>query len=167
MGSRTYSFDKFMQLADGAAATTGNGIGQVASANKILDLGGAQTRTDLSIVGGMARLDGVVVIDVSAITVANTDNLYRLTLMGSNNSDGSKPVVLGEMSLGNFTLIPNGSTGSAGTGAGSTSVIGRYELLFSTEQGDINYRYIYLYNTVAGTSKSITYTAFAAVLPII
>lgn len=165
MGSRTYSFDALMQLADGAAASTGNGIGQVASANKILDLGGSPARTDLGIVGGNARLDAMAVFDVSALVASNTDNLYTLSIMGSNNSDGSKPVNLATLLVGNFTLIPNGSTGSAATGAGSTSVAGRFELPFSTEQNDINYRYVYLYLTVAGTSKSITLTAFVARLP--
>lgn len=165
MGSRTYSFDALMQLADGAAASTSSGIGQVASANKILDMGGAPSRTDLGIVGGMARIDAMAVFDVSAIVATNTDNLYTLSIMGSNNSDGSKPVNLASLLVGNFTLIPNGSTGAASTGAGSTSSAGRFELPFSTEQNDINYRYIYLYLTVVGTSKSITLTAFVAVLP--
>lgn len=165
MGSRTYTQDALMVLADGAAATTANGIGQVASANKILDLGGAPSRTDLSIVGGFARADYMAVIDVSALVASNIDNLYTLSIMGSNNADGSKPVNLASILLGNFTLLPNGSTGSAATGAGSTSVAGRFELPFSTEQADINYEYVYLYATVAGTGKSITFKAFVAPLP--
>lgn len=166
MGSRTYSYDAQMVLADGAAATTAAGIGQVAAANKILDLGGAPSRTDLGIVGGFARADYMAVFDVSALVAANTDNLYTLSIMGSNFSDGSKPVNLASLLIGNFTLIPNGSTGSAGTGAGSTSVAGRYELPFSTEQADINYEYVYLYITPVGTSKSVTFKCFVAPLPL-
>lgn len=165
MGARTYSYDAFMVMADGAAATIVNGIGQVAAANKILDLGGALTRTDLGIVGGLARIDAAVVVDITAMVTSTTDDTYVINVMGSNNSNGSAPVVLGGIRVGNFTLIPNGSTGSAGTGAGSTSVPGRYEILFSSEQADIKYQYCYLYNTVAGTAKSITYSAFMAVLP--
>lgn len=165
MGSRTYSFDALMVLADGAAASTAAGIGQVGSANKILDLGGAPSRTDLGVVGGFARADYTTVIDVSAIVTGTTDNLYTLSIMGSNFADGSKPVNLASLLLGNFTLIPNGSTGSAGTGAGSTTVAGRFELPFSTEQADINYEYVYMYVTPVGTSKSITFKAFVAPLP--
>ena len=49
---RTYNYDVKMLLADGAAATTASGIGQVAAANSILNLGGTgDVRTDLGIIG--------------------------------------------------------------------------------------------------------------------
>lgn len=165
MGSRIYSYDKSMLLADGAAAQTADGIGQVGGANKILDLGGALSRTDLGIVGGLARLDAAVVVDISAITTA-TDGQVNMWVLGSNNADGSKPVVLGGLQLGLGNLLPNGTAGSEATGAGSTTVAGRREILFSTEQNDINYEYAYLYvDHLGSTSHSITYTAFVAVLP--
>lgn len=165
MGSRTWTMDRKMLFADGAAATTASGIAQVSGANAIIDLGGAPNRTDLGIVGGYARVDMAMQIDVSALVASNTDNVYRLHVMGSNNADGSKPVVLGGIVLGNFTLIPNGSTGSAATGAGSTSVAGRYEVFFTNEQADIIYEYIYIYVTAAGTGVSITFTAEGVILP--
>lgn len=161
----TYPFDKFMQLADGAAATTANGIGQVAAANQILNLGAPLSRTDLGIVGELGRMKIAIVIDVSAIITANTDDTYHIDVMGSNNANGSAPVHLGGLKLGNFTLIPNGSTGSAGTGAGSTTVVGRFIIFADMIQNDVAYQYLYLYNTVAGTAKSITYTAFASKWP--
>lgn len=164
MGARTYSYDKFMLLADGAAATTADGIGQVASANKILDLGGAATRTDIG-KGSLSRLDAVVVLDVSAITTA-TDGQVNVWVLGSNNSDGSKPVVLGGLQLGLGNLLPNGTAGSEATEAGSTTVAGRREIFFTNEQNSIKYRYVYLYvDHLGSTSHSITFTAFAAVLP--
>jgi hypothetical protein len=166
MGDRTYSYDALMVLADGAAATTSAGIGQVSSANKILDLGGAPSRTDLSIVGGFARADYMAVIDVTALVASNTDDLYTVAIMGSNNADGSAPVNLAALLLGNFTLIPNGSTGAASTGAGSTTSTGRFELPFTTEQNNVKYEYIYLYVTPVGTSKSITLKCFVAPLPV-
>jgi len=162
----TYAFDKFMQLADGAlASTTNNQKGQVGGASKILDLGAALPRTDLGIVGELGRMKVAVVIDVSAIITANVDDTYHLDLMGSNNSDGSAPVHLGGLKLGNFTLIPNGSTGSAGTGAGSTTVPGRFIIFADMIQNDVAYEYLYLNITLAGTAKSITFTAFASRWP--
>jgi len=161
----SYSFDKFMQLADGAAATTANGIGQVAAANKILDLGAALPRTDLGIVGELGRMKVAIIIDISALVTANTDDIYNIDVMGSNNSNGSAPVHLGGLKVGNFTLIPNGSTGSAGTGAGSTTVPGRFIIFADMVQNDVAYEFLYLFNTVAGTAKSITYTAFASRWP--
>ncbi len=161
----TYQVDAFTILADGAAATTANGIAQVNSANRILDLGGVPPRTDLGITGGSAALRFAVVIDISALVTANTDDLYRITIMGSNNANGSAPVVLGELSVGNFTLIPNGSTGLASTGAGSTSSPGRFIIFATSEQNDVKYEFVYLFNTVAGTAKSITYKAFLSMWP--
>jgi hypothetical protein len=167
MGQRFYSYDAFMELADGAAAYTASGKGQVGGSSKIIDLGGAPARTDLGIVGGMARIDAACVVDISAITTA-TDGSYRLSIMGSNNSDGSLPVELAGQDVGLGSGIPNGS--AAGTdvaGTGSTTTTGRREILFATEQNGVNYQYVYLYVSVLGsTSKSISLTAFIAVLPL-
>lgn len=165
MGSRIYSYDKFMQFADGAAAITADGITQVSSASKIIDLGGAQTRTDLSMYGSLARIDLAAIFDVSAITTA-TDGQVNVWVLGSNNSDGSKPVVLGGMQLGLGNLLPNGTAGSELTQAGSTTLAGRRELLFCNEQNDVLFRYAYVYVDHHGsTSHSITMTGFFAVLP--
>lgn len=155
MGQSNYAFDAFMLMSDGLTAYTSAQIAKVAAANKILDFGGALTRTDIGLVGGLARIDNALVIDVSAITVGAT-NLYDIFVMGSNNSGGSSPVVLGSIRLGNTAVLPNGAT---------TSVVGRYELLYSTEQADINYQYVYLWVVPQGTSPSITFTAFSAPLP--
>lgn len=161
----SYPFDSKMRLSDGAAAYTANGIAQVGAANRILNLGAPLPRTDLGIVGELARMKVAVVIDISAMVTVNTDNAYDISIMGSNVADGTKPVVLGGLRVGNFTLIPNGSAGSAATGAGSTSANGRFIIFADMVQNDVAYQYLYLFNTVAGTAKSITYTAFAAAWP--
>lgn len=56
---------------------------------------------------------------------------------------------------------PNGAP-SAQPPAGSGSV---YEILFTNEQNNQKYQYLKLYNAVSGTTPSITYRAFMAVLP--
>ena len=155
MGQRTYPFDAFMLLSDGATAYTAAQIAKVSAANKIIDTGGAPTRTDIGLTGGLARMDQVAVLDVSAITVGAT-NLYDIFVMGSNNASGSNPVVLGSMRLGNTAVLPNGA---------QTSTTGRYEVLFSTEQADVNYEYIYLWVVPQGTSPSITFTGWVSKLP--
>lgn len=158
MGSRTYSYDVAMVLADGAAAYTASSVGQVSSAAKYLDLGGApETGAELgATTTALARLDAVAIIDVSALATANTNDLYTVLLMGSNSSSGASPVVLGSLPLGNTSALPNGAT---------TSVAGRYELLFCNEQADIIYEYIFAYLVVAGTSPSITPKIWVAPLP--
>jgi hypothetical protein len=164
----SYTQDKLMLLSDGAAAYTGNGIGQVASANAILDLGGKPTRTDLGVIGGYARFNIGILIDVSAMVIGTNDDVYHIDVMGSNVAAGTNPVNLGGMTLGYGTLVPNGahSTGGAPAGTGSDSYPGRYELMVATEQNGINYEYMYLYVTVAGTGKSITFTSEAVLLPL-
>lgn len=155
MGQRTYMFDALMQTSDGLTAYTTAQISKVAAANKIIDLGGALTRTDIGLVGGMSRLDAALVIDVSAITNAAT-NVYDIFIMGSNIAAGTSPAVLGGIRLGNTAVMPNG---------GATAGVGRYELLFSTEQADINYEYLYLWVVPQGNTPSINFTAFVSPLP--
>ena len=157
-----------MQLADGAAATTASGIGQVASANKIIDLGGTgDVRTDLGIVGTtVSRGDFAAVINITTCT-NTTDGHYLLSIMGSNNANGSAPVCLAELNLGLGTTLPNGVTGSELTGTGSDTQTGRREMMFTTEMNAVFYRYIYAYTSCLGTtSKSITWSGYVAKLPL-
>lgn len=166
---RTYSYDVKMQLADGGAATTASGIGQVASANKIIDLGGTgDVRTDLGITGNIvSRGDFAAVIYISAIT-NTTDGHYLISILGSNNSSGSNPVVLGELNCGLGSTLPNGTAGASElTGAGSDTVLGRREMMFTTEMNGVYFRYVYAYTSVLGaTSKSITWNGYIAKLPL-
>lgn len=172
MGSRTYAFDTLMQLDDGADAHTANGIGEVGGESQIIDLGGNPSYTNIAdiggIVGALARIDAMAILDVASLEVANDNNQYLLSVMGSNNSNGNDPVNLATMILGYGTLIPNGahSPGGAPAGTGSDSAPGRFELPFTNEQNGIIYEYVYLYITVAGTDPSIQFdNAYVAVLP--
>jgi hypothetical protein len=165
---RTYSYDVKMQLADGASPMTASGICQVAAANQILYLGGlGDVRTDLGIVGAnVSRGDFACVVNISSIATA-TDGAYKFSILGSQNSNGSNPVVLGEQTWGLGTNIPNGAAGAENTGAGSTTVAGRRELMFTTEMNGIYYDYVYGYLTSTGaTSHSVQFNAYVAKLPL-
>lgn len=153
MGDRTYSFDANLLLSDNAAAYTADGYAQAAGADAILDLGGNQGTTPAQ----QARIDAVCVIDVTAIDVASADELYRLKILGSNATAFTATRVLAELTLGKGTAKVPSST--------IDDTTGRYELFFSTEQDDTKYQYVKLYNDVAGTTPSISYQAFVAVLP--
>ena len=114
----------------------------------------------------MSRGDFAAVINISAVT-NTTDGHYLISIMGSNNSDGSKPVCLAELNLGLGTTLPNGAAGSELTGAGSDTVAGKREMMFPTEMNGVFYRYIYAYTSVLGaTGKSITWTGYVAKLPL-
>jgi hypothetical protein len=165
----TYDFDKFMQLSDGAAPYTATGFALVAAANQILNLGAPLPRTDLGIIGELGRMKVAVIIDASAMDISSANEFYRIDILGSNNANGSSPVVLGGIALGYGanTQIPNGthSAGGAPAGTGSDSFPGRYIIFADMMQNDVAYEYLYLYNTIAGTTPSITYTAFASRWP--
>jgi hypothetical protein len=140
MGQRVYNLDIEMQLADGAAAVTADGVSQVAAAAVSLQL-------------GPGRFEGVLIIDVSAIDVASADEVYNLVLQGAATSAFTTNEILAQMSLGATAARP---------GAAVTSVVGRYEIPFITEQHDTTYEWVRLYADVGGTSPSITFKAFIA-----
>jgi hypothetical protein len=179
MGSRSYSFDKFMQLHDGGAAVIASGFGKVGGSSKIIDLGGATNRLDLGIVGSESRIDAAVVIDISALATV-TDGHYRIHVLGSSSANMASPVSLGCLDIGLGTSIA-GNPGGLGVAAseaaplntytalpaGNSTWPGRREILFTNEQNDIMNEFIALYVEVLGsTSASILFTAFAAVLPL-
>lgn len=155
MGDRTYSFDANLQLSDNAAAYTADGYAQVAGADAILDLGGNQGVTPAQ----QARIDAMLVIDVTAIDVASADEVYRIKVLGGNLATMLATRVLAEMTLGKGTAKVPSSTLDDATG--------RYELPFCTEQDDVKYEFVKLYIDVAGTTPSISFQAFVAVLPVI
>lgn len=144
MGQRTFAYDNDLLLKD-AGLVAASAAAQVASANKIIDV-------------GAARMEGTVVIDVSAIETDTGNEVYDLILQGSNSSSfGSTIENLCQKQLGNTSALD---------GSAQTSVVGRYELPFTNEQANITYRYFRLYTKVAGTiATGINYKAFIALAP--
>lgn len=148
MSRNSYSFDSALKFKDAgliaadAAATIG---GSAAAA--IQDFGDA-------------RVAGVMILSVSAIEVASTDELYRVIVQGSTTSGFTAGTIenLAELTLGATAARP---------GAAITSTPGRYELPFHNVQDDIVYRYVRVYTDVAGTiATGINYTANAFVSPL-
>lgn len=151
---RVYNFDANLVLADGAAAATATAYSQVGGATQVLDLGGNQSTSPKQ----QARLDAVVVIDVSAIKTTSGNETYKLILVGSNDAGlATGNVVLGEIMLGKGSSLDILN--------GADSVTGQYELFFSTNQSGTLYEFIGLYVVIGGTTPSITFTADVAVLP--
>ena len=140
MGQRIYNIDIELLLADGAAAITADGVGQVASANVSKQL-------------GPGRFEGVLVVDVTAIKTSAGDELYHLLLQGSADNTFATKEILGQLTLG---------AGAARPGVAITSTTGRYEIPFVTEQDDVSYPWERLFVDVAGTAPSITLKAFIA-----
>jgi hypothetical protein len=141
MGQRFYTQDKELIFADGAAAVVASGAGQVASADKIIDL-------------GAGRFEGVMLFDVSAVKISANDELYRLAVQGSNDAGFASGVQC-------LAMIDLGAT-EVRDGGAIDSVLGRYEVPFCTEQANVVYRYARVYAFTNGTSESITYKAWCA-----
>lgn len=170
-GDRTYAFDANMALSDGAAAITATGFSQYGGADGIVDFGGNQnvpitlpSIADVSsIVPQQARIDAVLVIDVTAVTVSGTA-LAKLVLCGANDpAFGSGKVA--QLAMMEFGAAASQSQSNALVTAAPASVGGsRYELPFCSEQNNIKYEYAKL-QVIISNSGSITFKAFIAVLP--
>jgi hypothetical protein len=140
MGQRIYNQDLELILADGAAALTADGVSLVAAAPAAKQV-------------GPGRFEAVLIIDVSAIDVSSADEVYHFCLQGGPTSAFATKENLAQISLGHTSARP---------GAPVTSVIGRYEIPFTTEQHDAVYDWIRLYVDVAGTTPSVTFKAWIA-----
>jgi hypothetical protein len=127
-----YTYDDALNLKDAgllAASTDGS----------ILDLG-----------NGMVDAD--IVIDLSACEVASGDEIYTVSLEGSNvaaMSSGS--VCLAKKVFGNLVVPMDAALSAAG----------RYVIPFRNEEGGTIYRYVRLSVVVAGAvATGINFSAF-------
>lgn len=135
---KDFTYDNATLLKD-AGAITADAAAQVSASNKILDL-------------GAARMDGRVIVDVSAIDVSSADEVYVLIAQFSNSSTFASGVIGGvALRLGAAAALQ---------GESAASVVGRYELPVTNEINGTTYRYMRMYTDVGGTTPSINYTAF-------
>lgn len=102
---------------------------------------------------GDGLFDGYLVLDVSAVEVASTDEIYTIYLEGSNvaaMSSGS--VALAQIEMGNSTAPADADTST-----------GRFVVPCRNEQNGTLYRYVRIYTKVAGTiATGINFSAFLA-----
>jgi len=144
MGLRTYDFDADMLMKD-AGLVAATAAATVSGAAKVKNV-------------GAARLDAVLVVDVSAVEIASNDEEYDIIVQGSNDSAFASGVEnLGQLNLGATEVRQGGA---------QDSTTGRYELLFTNYQDDTVYQYLRVYIVVAGTiATGINFKAFIAKLP--
>lgn len=130
-----FTYDDALNLKDaGLVAAT-------AAESTIIDLGSGVT-------------DGYLVIDVSAVETASTDETYDIRLEGSNVSG---------MGSGSVTLACAPQMGNAAAPADADTSTGRFVVPFRNEQNGTVYRYVRLHTTVAGAiATGINYSAFIA-----
>jgi hypothetical protein len=137
----TFPFDKTLELKD-AGAVTSSAAAQVASAAKVVDLGPGDGNRNL-----------MVVVDVSAITTAASDQKYEIEVqLSSSATFASDVLVANVLKLGHATA----------TSSSANSATGRRFALAYAEQAGVKRRYLRLFTRVAGSgSPSINYKAFA------
>jgi hypothetical protein len=130
-----FTYDNALLLEASAAHTTA----QTDVGATILDL-------------GAGLVCGHLVIDVTGIDVASTDEYYVISLEGSTVAAmTSGSVELAVSRMGNVT-----APGDADT------AVGRFVVPFRNEQNGTVYRYVRLSTKVDGTTPSITFSAWLA-----
>lgn len=134
---RAFTYDHSLLLKD-AGAIAADAAAQVGGQNRILNL-------------GAGRYDGVVIVDVTAIDVANADELYLLKYQVSTSPTFASGIVtVASLVLGALAV----------TGNSAHSGVGRYELPVHSEILGTIYPYARMFTDVGGTTPSINYTAF-------
>lgn len=119
------------------------------------DAGLVAASTDGSILDlGNGLVDGYLVIDMSACEIASGNEIYTVSLEGSNVAAmDSGSVCLAKKVFGNL-VVPMDAALSAS---------GRYVIPFRNEEGGTLYRYVRLSTLVAGTiATGINFSAFIA-----
>lgn len=139
-GHSQYTHDTLLEMKD-AGLVASSAAAQVGGSNKILDLGGA------------VEVNGELIIDITAIETASTDEIYTIMLEGSNSSSFASGIEdLALLRVGHATALTGGND--------TTSTVGRYRIPFRNERNGTTYRYLRVYTLVVGTiATGINYTA--------
>lgn len=150
MGARGYSFDINTLLENGLVAVAAASRAGQATVNgtlinpQIIDL-------------GTARVDAMALIDLLAIDIAGNDEVYSVLIQGSSSASFASDIQ-------NLAQLDFGAT-EVRAGGAIDSVIGRYELPFTNEQGDVTYRYCRAYLVAAVASSTFTARVAAVLAP--
>lgn len=137
-----HTFDAATILKDaGLVAATGNAT--VNSTAQILDV-------------GEGRLDGLVVLDVTAIEIGSGDENFKVLLQGSNSPTFASGIV-------NLAFAEFGALATLAGPPSAAPAVGRYEVAFTNAVNYTIYRYLRLRIIVAGTiATGINFSAFLA-----
>jgi hypothetical protein len=121
--------------------------GLVASCNATVIAGA--TMVDL----GLGLMEGHLVVDVTAIEIADNDELYTIVLQGSSESDFASDIEnLAILELGANEVLDWSDV---------DSTIGRYILPFRTERNGTTYQYVRVICDVDGTvGTGINFSAY-------
>jgi hypothetical protein len=126
------------------------------AATELKAAGGLTTSTDGTILDiGAGLVDGYIVIDLVSAEVATGNEIYTISLEGSNVAAmTSGSVCLAKKVFGNLVVPMDAALSTAG----------RYVIPFRNEEAGTAYRYVRLSTLIAGTidSTGIVFSAFLA-----
>lgn len=136
-------FDAATQFKDAGAVTT-SAAATVDSAAKVVEAG-----------TGLFR--GCMILDVTELTLTDDANqVYDIIVQGSTDKDfgtAANIVELASLQLTNLAAQRSGAKGAI--------TPGRYKIYFDNEHDGKLLPYLRMYTVVAGTSKSINYSAYS------
>jgi len=101
--------------------------------------------------GGSVGTDMIAVVNVEACKVSAGNEVYTLSVVGSNTADRSDGELLAQ--------IPLGDAGTIALETRDTAAGDQILLRFRTEKNDQHFQYVDLHLAVAGTGPSITFGA--------
>lgn len=148
---RSYTFDKDLELDDGAVARTASAAGLVGGAARQIDLGAGVAVGD-----NEPLFRGVAVVEVAAAAVDGGDETYQFIIEGGTVSGfgSGKTAVLAEHTIGDESV-------HAGT---EETTVGRYEIPFFNWENTQVFRYIRIRCVHVGATTSVDYSAYVAKL---
>ena len=135
------SFDYATIMKD-AGTIAASAAAQVGGVDKILDL-------------GTGRVDGRVILDVTVVTVADTDEVHGIIFQVSSSATFASAIK-------NIATLELNALAVSRGGIDVGGLLGHYELGVCNEYNGTLYRYARLYTHASGTTPGIGYTAHLA-----
>lgn len=130
-----------------SAAKTATFAGEVSGAAKIIDLG-----------VNKKFLQARLVLDLTALDLTTGDEAYTVQLQYSDNTSFNDAGLVQSRVLFRFGAAT--ASTSAGFDQFFNTVAGRYDAIVESTYAGLQYRYLRLKTVLAGTSPSITFSAF-------
>jgi hypothetical protein len=139
-----YTFDSDLELKD-AGLIGSSAAAQVGGVAKVLDL-------------GTGLVEGNIVVDVSALEIADNDEIYEIVPQLTNTAAFATATAIQDGPLLNLSAKEVKRTDSD-----KDDATGRYIIPFRNEVGGTIYRYMRLYTYVTGTvATGVNYSAYLA-----
>jgi len=109
---------------------------------------------------GTGLFKGCMIIDVSALEIADNDEIYDIVVQGSTVAAFATATAITELAAINLSAAE-----VKRTDCNKDDSTGRYKVYFDNENGGTYYRYLRVYTVVGGTiATGINYSAYAVAM---